>query len=273
MIALGLAACGPRTVLGHGRTGGPGRPDAIGGGRTEGSGKTDGDDDGAQLHGVSAAAGDEVRMVQAPAGDEVRVVSAAAGNGGVSAAGDERRNGVVISRLPAPHRSTVATAFTPADAAAARALVGHRDARTGLAFAIDVAAAFTGAAAPAVEDGEGLVRWAQERGLWTAIVPGVRPSEGALRMGDLIVFDRAEGGKAASLVAVVLGTDARGVTDVMYVARGVVRRGYVDVARPTVARDREGRVVNSYVRHGSDYPPPGTRYLAGELAGGRVRIR
>lgn len=257
-IVLGLAACGPRTVLGHGRNGPVPAPDAMAVDRADPVASVD-DTGGTQ---GGAQGGERVAAVAAA---DVRVVSAA----GV----DEPRTGVVISRLPAPHRSTVATAFTPADAGAARGLVGQRDARDGFAFALDVAAAFTGAAAPAVADGEALVRWAQERGQWVELRRGVRPSEGALHTGDLVVFDRAVGGKPASLVAVVLGTDARGVADVLYVARGVVRRGYLDAARPTVARDREGRVVNSYVRHGGDYPPPGTRYLAGELAGGRVRIR
>jgi hypothetical protein len=185
----------------------------------------------------------------------------------------EPPTGIVISRLPAPHRFTVPTAFTPASPDAARALVGHRDPRTPLAFALDVAAAFTGATAPATATGEDLVRWAQERGAFVPIVAGTGPADGALAPGDLVVFDRALASQPASLVAVVLGADARGVTDILYLGRGVVRRGYLDPTRPTLARDREGHTVNSYIRHGTDHPPAGTRYLAGELASGRVRIR
>ncbi len=33
----------------------------------------------------------------------------------------------------------------------------------------------------------------------------------------------------------------------------------------TRSTDDDGRVHNTYVRHGKDYPPKGTRYLAGEL--------
>jgi hypothetical protein len=181
--------------------------------------------------------------------------------------------GVVISRLPAPHRATPAVAMAPSTPGAARALVGHRDPRAGVQFAIDVAGALTGDPPPAFPEGAALVQWAQEQGRWAPLVAGARPPEGVLASGDLVVFDRAVGGAPATLVAVVLGTDERGVTDLLYLARGVVRRGYLDLGRPRIARDREGRTVNSYVRHGSDHPPPGTRYLAGELASGRVRIR
>lgn len=230
-----LTACGPRAVLGVRKADSPpGRP----------------------------AAPDPVNVAHAV---EPHAVSAAHLGGGAI------DGGVVISRLPAPHRARPVAALPPATPAAARALVGHRDPRDGVAFALDVAGALTAAAPPAdVADGAALVQWAQAHGRWAPLTPGARPAEGLLVGGDLVVFDDVA---PAALIAVVLGTDTRGVTDVLYVARGVVRRGYLDLGRPRVARDREGRAVNSFIRHGSDHPPPGTRYLAGELASGRVRIR
>jgi len=83
--------------------------------------------------------------------------------------------------------------------------------------------------------------------------------------GDLLVFDRTEGTGAADLVAVVVARDARGVTELVYVAGGVVRRGFVDATRPAVHRDAAGATVNTYLRAGRREPPPGTHYLAGEL--------
>ncbi|HVK74069.1 MAG TPA: hypothetical protein VM734_12155 [Kofleriaceae bacterium] len=173
---------------------------------------------------------------------------------------------VVISRLPAPHRAAPVEQGAPATADAARALVGRRDPREPLGFALAVAAGLAGAPPPSVTDGPALVAWAEDTGAWAALPAA------SLEPGDLLVLDRAVDDRPASLIAVVLGTDARGVTDVLYLARGVIRRGHVDPARPTVARDRTGAVVNSFVRHGTSYPPTGTRYLAGELAVGRVRL-
>ncbi len=176
-----------------------------------------------------------------------------------------------ISRLSAPHlQPKVKDGVAALDVAGAggveglRALVGHRDGRGDVAFALAAAAVLAGAPADAdrelraVADGPALVALATHRG-------AARARTRAPLVGDLLVFDRARDGAAASLVAVALGTDARGVTEILYLARGVVRRGFVDAARPSVARDDDGRVHNTYVRHGKDYPPKGTRYLAGEL--------
>ena len=166
----------------------------------------------------------------------------------------------MLSRLPAPHRFTRPVALTPATPDDARGLIGHRDPRTALAFALDTAAVFREVMRPTLDDRDALLAWAEQRGAFATI------ASGPLLPGDLLTFIDP------TVIAVVLGTDARGVTDLCYLGGGVVRRGYLDPARPTVARDREGHVVNSYLRHGRDDPPPGTRYLAGELASGRIRL-
>jgi hypothetical protein len=90
--------------------------------------------------------------------------------------------------------------------------------------------------------------------------------------GDLLVFDRTHSDDASDLIAIVIARDARNVIEMVYVAGGVVRRGFVDAARPTLRRDREGATVNTYLRHGKRSPPSGTRYLAGELLAHVVRI-
>lgn len=233
-----LAACGPRTVLGQGVR----VPDSGGEARTEG--RTD-----ERINSATAVAPNEVSAAH------------------VGAVGMD--GGVVISRLPAPHRVAAAIVAAPETPQAARAMVGMRDPRDGVRFALDVAAALVGK--PVIgdaADGVAFVRWAQAQGRWAPLVPGTKPAEGTLETGDVVVIDGPE-----ITLGVVLGTDERGVSDLLYLGRGVVRRGHLDTARPRMARDREGRVVNSYVRHGSSYPPAGTRYLAGELASGRVRFR
>jgi hypothetical protein len=69
----------------------------------------------------------------------------------------------------------------------------------------------------------------------------------------------------ASLVAVAIAVDARGVVTMIFLAAGVVRIGYVDPAHPHDKRDHDGRVRNTFLRHRDEEPPDGTHFLAGEL--------
>lgn len=179
------------------------------------------------------------------------------------------------SALPAPHRAPKPTtpAPTPRTAAAARALTGTRDPRTPLAYALAVAGGLTGQVPPDVADGAALVAWAGRKGGLAPYDPDDDADQPpAIEPGDLLVFDRVVGGAPASLVAVVLGRDARGVLDVTYLAAGVIRRGFVDPTRPRVTRDRERAIVNSFLRHTGDAPPRGTRFRAGELLAARIRL-
>jgi hypothetical protein len=83
--------------------------------------------------------------------------------------------------------------------------------------------------------------------------------------GDLLVFDHALGDSTNDLVALVLARDARGVTEFLYPGGGVIRRGFLEPTRVSSRRDVDGLVLNTFLRHGTRWPPKGTRYLAGEL--------
>ena len=85
------------------------------------------------------------------------------------------------------------------------------------------------------------------------------------------MFDRAVGDGRADLVGVAIARDARGVVEFVWLGGGVVRRGFVDPARPRTRRDAARAVVNTFLRAGKRWPPKGTRYLAGELLAHVVR--
>jgi hypothetical protein len=155
-------------------------------------------------------------------------------------------------RTPAPTRDVPPDAALTPDTA--RALAGARDHRDPLAFALDLRARLTGDRIEAT-DGPALVELARARGLLDQpIAPGA-----------LLVFDRAVARAPASLVAVALATDDRGVTTMVYLAAGVARIGYVDPAHRASKRDEHGRVRNTFLRHRDEEPPDGTHFLAGEL--------
>lgn len=175
---------------------------------------------------------------------------------------------VEIATLPAPHRAprprkgepAAALAAPPAallSPASALALTGARDGRDPLAFALDLRARLTGDRLDAA-DGPALVEAARRRELLGDAAAPIRP-------GALLVFDRAVERKPASLVAVALAVDDRGVATFMFLAAGVVRTGYVDPAHPSSKRDARGTIRNTFLRHRDEEPPPGTHFLAGEL--------
>lgn len=217
---------------------------------------------------VTEVRGTTTRTEVPPSGPGVDVSGATTIHGTPLEPGDA--GGVVISRLPEPHRQGRLKNGEAIDLSGlddvedVRTLVGRRDGRGHVGFALALAARI-GPGLPEVEDGPALVELARERGALGD------PDVSAVEPGDLLVFDRISDGEAASLVAVVLARDDRGVVEMMYVARGVVRRGFVDPARPKIRRDKQGRVVNTYLRHGKDQPPEGTRYLAGELLAHVIR--
>jgi hypothetical protein len=224
-----------------------------------------------------SAAGIELKQPEASDADALAVTQD-------GLAHDIATRGVLASRLPAPNRATgdagktgglTAPVTLPRlpvrEPSELRALVGTRDKRDPFAVAfgwlaelgvtfidpgsvIDAAAAL--AAKPA--DGPTLVAWASSHGKLFG------PAEAPVA-GDVLVFDRATANAESDLIAIVIGRDARGIIEMMYAGGGVIRRGFVDPSRPSTRRDLSGLVVNTFLRHGKQWPAKGTRYLAGEL--------
>ncbi len=155
-----------------------------------------------------------------------------------------------------------------------RGMVGKRDdVSTHVGFALAALREIGAALDPEterVEDGPALVALAERRGALTAAAPGT-PLPG-LRVGDLLVFDRVTGGDPASLVSVVASVDERGVAEYVYLARGVVRRGFVFPPEPAEKRDADGRVLNTFVRHNDGADPRGSPHLAGELIAAAISL-
>ncbi len=177
-------------------------------------------------------------------------------------------------RRSIPNRALGAAASGEELAGRLRGLVGRRDdGSSHLALALaalrEVGAALDPELAR-VEDGPALVALADRRGALTPAAPGSPlPS---LRLGDLLVFDRVVAADPASLVAVVVSVDERGVVEIVYLARGVVRRGFVFPAEPAARRDPAGRVLNTFIRHNDGGDPRGTPHLAGELIAAAISL-
>jgi hypothetical protein len=184
--------------------------------------------------------------------------------------------GVVWSRLPAPNKPAATGVTAPLalpglahirEPADLRAWIGRRDKRDPFAI-VQSWLADLGLADDellAVRDGTELVTWAKPR---SALLAPTHPTQ----PGDLLVFDRATANAPADLIAIVIGRDARGVTELIYAGGGVIRRGFVDPTHPTARRDLTGGVMNTFLRHGRQWPPKGTRYLSGELLTHVIRV-
>jgi hypothetical protein len=84
--------------------------------------------------------------------------------------------------------------------------------------------------------------------------------------GDLVIFEDGE------LVAVVTSVRPDGTVEFMYAQGGVVRRGFLNPARPEARRDERGRILNTFVRPFKPHDSPRQRYLAGELFSGYLRL-
>lgn len=89
--------------------------------------------------------------------------------------------------------------------------------------------------------------------------------------GDLIVYRLPEA-VGSYLLAVVETVRWPNLTFI-YPSGKWVRRGYLDINRPHLRREnRSSRIVNSYIRLKQPDDPPETRYLAGELLVGFIRL-
>jgi hypothetical protein len=188
------------------------------------------------------------------------VASAAAAD---AIASEATSRSVVWSQLPAPHRGPVVSS-PPREPSDLRVLVGTRDKRDSFVAVTDWLAQLDRRIGGS--DGASLVAWAEASGALRS------PSDVAFP-GDLLVFDHVDSDERFDRVALVLARDARGVTEFLYLGNGVVRRGFMDPARPNMRRDGDGGVLNTFMRHGRRWPPKGTRYLAGELVSHVVKTR
>jgi hypothetical protein len=150
-----------------------------------------------------------------------------------------------------------------------RALVGGRDSGSSdVAFAFAALAVLRAPVAPAAAElraGPELVALAAER-------RALAGRDTTPLLGDLVVFDEVTGTDPASLVGVVVGVDERETVEFVYLARGVVRRGWLNLRTPSTRRDDAGRVLNTFVRHSDGRSPRGTRTLAGELFSTYIRL-
>jgi hypothetical protein len=161
---------------------------------------------------------------------------------------------VDLAALPSPHREdpTAGAIQSPVDL---RGQVGRRDPRSSIAAAL----AWTGELGMhlQVDSAAELVAWAEHAGRVYSATEPPQP-------GDLLVLDRG-------VVAIAVARDARGITELVYVAGGVVRRGFLDAARPTLHRDPDGTTVNTFLRHGKRSTPK--RYLTGAQLAHVIRVR
>jgi hypothetical protein len=120
------------------------------------------------------------------------------------------------------------------------------------------------AAVARTDDGAALLARARERGAAT--------QQGPARLGDLVVFDRVRGGRPASLVGVVVTTRPDATVEFIYLQRGVVRRGFLNLHQPSTPRNRAGRVLNTFVRGDDGGMSRNPRFLAGELFAAFIRL-
>lgn len=139
-----------------------------------------------------------------------------------------------------------------------RGLVGHRDADSSdLEFAFQAAAAVGAELDPEVarlDRGAQLVALARRRA-------AIGTPRSAL-VGDLVVFMRGR------LVGVVASRRRDGTIEFVYLAGGVVRRGWVNPDSPGVKRSDDGRVLNTFVRHENG----GSSRLAGQLLAAVIKL-
>ena len=173
---------------------------------------------------------------------------------------------------PAPRRAPPLRTERPRAgdslAGSLRALVGARDHKSSHVEFARRALHAIGAALPPgfsrAKTGAASVRYARGVGAFTRT--------GLPLLGDIVVFDKVTGSSPASLFGVVVSRRGDGTIEFVYLARGVVRRGWVNPRSPQQKRNGEGRIMNTFVRHSNGRDPRGTRYLAGDLYSGFIRL-
>lgn len=176
-----------------------------------------------------------------------------------------------IERSDRPERAEPTPAPEPAPAMTLadtlRSLVGNRHAKG--VTDVDVALNALEALGTHLDDdlaavttGAQLVALAEER---AAMGDG-----DTILLGDLILLHDSSADDP--VVAVVVGVDDRGTIEVIHLTRRIVRRSFLTLGTPNKKRDADGIVLNTLIRHKEGSVPRGTKYLAGQLFVGHIRL-
>jgi|GEM_PF-4471861 len=169
-------------------------------------------------------------------------------------------------------RTVVAQAPSPAVRGTAlaligklRALVGERDKHSShLQFVVSTLRKL-GARLPAIRTTKQLVARATRR---HALMSTRHP-----RLGDIVVFDKFKHKRPLSMTGIVVSVDRRGTVEFVYLARKVVRRGFLNLGRRNKKRDADGKVLNIILRHLQSGDRRSTRYLSGQLFHDYISLR
>lgn len=214
---------------------------------------------------TNAAGGAPADVADLPAPHRARPVAppaSSAANAGPGTNPDARQDN---ARRPASARTDSAASV----ADQLRARVGERDRKsTDLDFARALLASLGVTLTEPVRTaatGPDLLAVATERKALTTDAP---------LAGDLVVFEWVDGEAGASLVGVAVGVVARAhlTVEFVFLARGVVRRGYVTPSQPDRKRDEQGRALNTFVRALRGKARKSDPFLAGQLFRTFVRV-
>ncbi len=91
-------------------------------------------------------------------------------------------------------------------------------------------------------------------------------------LGDLVVFDDVLPHQSASALGVVVGSRPDGTVEFVYLGRGVVRRGWLNLRHPSDKRDEHGRVLNTIIRQKRGDGKKGKGDLTGQLFATFIRL-
>jgi len=93
--------------------------------------------------------------------------------------------------------------------------------------------------------------------------------------GDVLFFDTRGTGafaECADHAGIVESVDADGRITFVEARGGQIRRSYVDPTRPSVRRNERGAIANSFLREKTIEDPSESRYFAGQMLCGAVRV-
>jgi hypothetical protein len=113
-------------------------------------------------------------------------------------------------------------------------------------------------------DGPALVAMAAARGATT--------TEHEPLLGDVVVFDRVVRDAPASGLGVVVSRAGDATVEFVYLARGVVRRGFMNLEYPSDKRDDDGRVRNTIIRQREGAGRKGQGDLTAQAFGTYIRL-